>query len=257
MLKAFFDSSRDEKYGRCISLAGIVSSEAIWPEFEKQWMAVLESYGLEEFHMTDAMAIPPQGEFKGWTERRIKSVLNDLVNTVAKFAGRESLPKGKEFLLKACTVKMEDYFKVKAENIYLRRPEAICVNSCCGTGLPPDPANPGAEYQSVIFYFDHNEPYLRHIKNNWDRGKKYRVGWPSQVKDILPISATNVPALQAVDILAWTANHFHMGDDRARSLFFIIPLSGGIHDFYDYETIKKEYGNDKKGTDPYAYKARP
>ena len=199
MLWAYFDGSADERRELFITLGGIVSSEAIWPEFEKEWTAVLT----------------------------------------------------------ACTISMRDYLRVKEENVFLRRPEAICVNSCCGSGLPPDPANPGAEYQTVIFYFDDNEPFLRQTKPVWEKGRKYRVGWPSQIDQMLSVFNRRVPALQAVDIIAWIANQSHMGDDRARALFPIIPLHGGMADFYDYERIKKEYGNDTERTDPFAYKALP
>jgi hypothetical protein len=63
MLKAYFDSSKDDQY---ISLAGIVSSEANWPGFEKHWLSVLKSYSLREFHMSAAMA--KRGHFIGWTK---------------------------------------------------------------------------------------------------------------------------------------------------------------------------------------------
>src|SRR5262249_13982608 len=134
-----------------ISLAGLVSSEANWPEFEKQWRSVLQSYPLREFHMSAAMNRRKQ--FANWTDEALNKITTDLLNVLLKFPGPE-------FILKSCTVKMEDYRKVKKENIYLRRAEAICVNFCCGTGLPPDKSDPDSQYPKVIFHFDRNELYL-------------------------------------------------------------------------------------------------
>jgi hypothetical protein len=54
VIKAYLDGS-GSIYDQYISLAGIVSSEANWPEFENHWMSVLKSYSLREFHMSAAM----------------------------------------------------------------------------------------------------------------------------------------------------------------------------------------------------------
>jgi Protein of unknown function (DUF3800) len=243
VLKAYFDSSGN-KEDQYMSLAGIVSSEANWPEFEKRWMAVLKSYSLREFHMSAAMA--KRGQFAEWTDEAVKKITNDLVNVLGRFPGPE-------FILKSCTVKMEDYRRAKAENIHLRRPEAMCVNFCCGTGLPPDKSDPDSLYHKVGFYFDRNEPYLRTICSNWQKRRRHS-GWPRQIHSIQSVTAGNYPALQAADVVAWIANGFHKGDTRAKPLFIIIPLSGGMHEFYDYERIKSDYGNDRTGVDPYAYK---
>jgi hypothetical protein len=240
MLKAYFDSSGDQNY---ISLGGMVSSEANWPEFEKHWVFVLRSHSIHEFHMSVAMA--KRGQFLGWTDEAVEKITKDLVNVLGRFIGPE-------FIIKTCTVKMEDYRRVKAENIHLRRPEAICVNFCCGTGLPPDKSDPDSPYQKVVFYFDHNEPYLRTLYSNWQNRRK-NPGWPRQIQNIESVTS-KVPALQAADVVAWIANAFYKGDTRAEGLFPIIPLSGGIYAFYDYETIKRDYGDDKPGADPYADK---
>jgi hypothetical protein len=84
MLKAYFDSSGDQNY---ISLGGMVSSEANWPEFEKHWVFVLRSHSIHEFHMSVAMA--KRGQFLGWTDEAVEKITKDLVNVLGRFIGPE------------------------------------------------------------------------------------------------------------------------------------------------------------------------
>ena len=244
-----------------MTLACIVSSEAIWPDFEQAWSSVLANapHPLKAFHMAPAMSRKRHPFNKDWTKDEVDALVRQLTKTIDSFAAKHW---GMEFVVKTVTIDLREYRKYKLENVHLRTPEAICVNFCCGTALPQDNANPGAEYQDVLFYFDRAEKFLRTIRSNWIRGKKHLRkepepsggGWPTQVKDILPVNADNVPALQAADVVAWITNGFYKGDDRARPLFQRL-FPGRMRKFYDYETIKKEYAGDTKGTDPWAHKA--
>jgi hypothetical protein len=238
MLKAYLDSSgkRRDQY---ITLVAIVASEANWPEFENHWISVLKSYSRREFHMTEH-------QFKRWSDE--PSIVKDMLNVLGKFPGPE-------FLIKSCTVEMKGYQTAKKENPHLRRAEAICVNFCCGTGLPPDKTDPDSPYPKVELYFDRNEPYLDTLYSNWLKRRKHQ-GWPSQIQQIKSVKACDCPGVQAADLVAWIWNAFHRDDSIARCFFPIfLDLLGGMHKFYDYELIKRDYGNDKPGADPLAYKA--
>jgi hypothetical protein len=244
VLWGYFDGSKDEVRGRCITLAGIVSSEAIWPEFEKKWMAALQSYGVSAFHMADAMAHPKRGDFTTWSEEHVaacvQALLEVLLGIVMDFVGRE-------FVIKACTVNLVGYQKAKAEIADLRSAPALCVDYCCGTALPDKYGRPGGEHSRVIFYFDHEEPFLHTIDRVWRKGRKSRSGWPTQIEQVLAVIAEKVPALQAADVLAWIVNGHYKGDTRARALFQSIKLfsllSHAMYRYYDYEQILRQYGN--------------
>jgi hypothetical protein len=177
----------------------------------------------------------------------VNKITKDLLNVMGHFTGPE-------FILKACTVKTEDYQRVKLENIHLRRAAAICVNFCCGTPLPPETSDPDLQYPQVGFYFDRNEPYLDTLYSSWVRHRK-RPKWGRQIQEIRAVNAGDCPGIQAADVVAWLSNGFHSGDTRATPLFPIfLALSGGMHKFYDYESIKGDYGNDRRGVDPLSRK---
>ena len=113
----------------------------------------------------------------------------------------------------------------------------------------------------VEFYFDRNEPYLDTLYSNWAKRRKRRAlhsecGWPLQIQEIKFVKADDFPGIQAADLVAWIWNAFYKDDTIAKSLFpMFLDLLGGMHKFYDYELIKRDFGNDKLGTDPLGYKA--
>jgi hypothetical protein len=239
VLWGYFDYSKDEVSKRCITLAGIVSSEAIWPEFEKKWVEVLRLYGVSAFHAADAFA--REEEFVGWTDEQVMQCVWALYRVIGEAAGRQ-------FVIKACTVKLDDYRKAKAGIPTLREEQALCVDYCCGTALPdPDEhERPGGAHSRVIFYFDQNERFRHYIKRVWDKERKSRSGWTTQVKDILEVSAQGIPALQAADVIAWIINGYYKGDTRAKALFSsvkVLSLNYALFRYYDYEQIQRQYGN--------------
>jgi hypothetical protein len=237
VLWGYFDYSKDEVGKNFITLAGIVSSEALWPEFEEKWAAVLRSYGVSAFHAADAFA--REEKFTGWTDEQVMQCVWALYGVIWEAAGRQ-------FVIKACTVKLDDYRKAKAEIPTLREEQALCVDYCCGTGLPDEHGSPGGAHSRVIFYFDQNERFRHYIKRVWDKERKSRSGWTTQVKDILEVSAQDIPALQAADVIAWIMNGHYKGDTRATVLFpavTVLSLRHALFRYYDYEQIQRQYRN--------------
>lgn len=77
MLKAYFDASgKNDPATRILTLGGLVASEAVWPDFEKEWQAVLGLYCLDSFHMMDAIA--SQRDFKGWPTQKVDALVAQL-----------------------------------------------------------------------------------------------------------------------------------------------------------------------------------
>lgn len=66
-VKSYFDGS--EIPGKALTLAAIGADEATWREMEARWEELRKARGNPRFvHMTDLMALPPQGIYKGWSE---------------------------------------------------------------------------------------------------------------------------------------------------------------------------------------------
>ena len=238
MLKAYFDKSADEREQYFLTLGGIVASGLLWDEFQKQWLAILEEYGIDFFHMAPAMANPPGRPFKGRNTEEMRALAKRLLNLMGQF-------KGPEFLIKSCTINLLDYERAKRENPKLRTKEAICVNFCCGSGLPLDAERPDAEHQEVELYFDVGEKFKDRIDRVWQRLKKRKnhPGWVDQIFSIGTVSSEDVSGLQAADIVAWTVRGHYCGHEHASAFYLFLTVMGGLHGFYDYERIKTEYAN--------------
>jgi hypothetical protein len=53
MLSAYFDESGTHGGSAAVAIAGYMATCEAWVEFEARWLAILSSFGLENFHMTD------------------------------------------------------------------------------------------------------------------------------------------------------------------------------------------------------------
>ena len=237
MLKAYFDGSgKNDLATKQLTLGGLVASHIIWTDFEKGWREVLKSHSSNVFHTTDAMAL--RGDFKSWTNSKVDGLIKDLLNMAASFWGRN-------MYVKTCTIDLDDYRKLKTRIPDLRTPEEICVNFCCGSGLPPDDANPNAEFQEVEFYFDVGEQFRKNIQRSWDRLRARKTpGWSAQVKAIDTAVASETPALQAADLVAWIAAAQHRKIERAKPYYYALHLVlTGMHPFYHYQKLMSDYPN--------------
>lgn len=233
MIKAYFDGSRYDGPGiKLLSLGGVVASESVWSDFNQKWCIELKKYGLTSFHMTDAMA--RRGNFHGWERENIDNLLRTLTNIVFGFFERH-------LRVKSCTINLDDHQKAKALVPRLKEPEAICVDFCCGTPVPPEEdAPPNQLYSDIVYYFDQNERFLKFIDRAWRRRRRRRRGgWPQQVQRITKASTGEEPGLQAADLIAWSTNATYREVERAYPYFWLNVFMG-IHAFFDYEQILQE-----------------
>jgi hypothetical protein len=79
---AYFDASGEPAGYPVLTIGGAVAPVKKWERFERKWLSILRSEGIEEFHATDFAA--SRGEFKGWkgdTKRR-SHFLGDLGKTI-------------------------------------------------------------------------------------------------------------------------------------------------------------------------------
>lgn len=239
VLKAYFDGSgkSHNKNETILTLAGLVSSDAAWPDFEREWRQMLGWYGLKAFHATDAMS--DSRAFRGWGEEKVKTLVRQLLTIISKFYGRK-------VYFKSCTIKLADYRRAKQEIPNLYKAEVMCVDFCVGTGLPPDDSDPGKEFSDVSLYFDMNEDFLKTIYPIWSkmRKRKREFTWAHQVKVILPVPSEEIPGIQAADLLAWIVAGHYRKNEKAENFYpYTKDILIGMHRVYDYKAILRDYGD--------------
>ena len=83
-LTGYFDASGAPDQGTVLVVAGFISFESRWSEFEKRWNLALNDAGLTGFHMNEL--INRNAEFAGWkpgTRRRFLHKLTQIVSDTA------------------------------------------------------------------------------------------------------------------------------------------------------------------------------
>jgi hypothetical protein len=83
---AYLDASGNKDH-RAMAVAGFIAPEARWPDFNREWVAVLSEFGVTALHMKDFTS--SQREFAGWDKdeakrqsfvSRVTSVMNDFTD---------------------------------------------------------------------------------------------------------------------------------------------------------------------------------
>jgi hypothetical protein len=214
---------------KLLCLGGVIGPATVMDEFSKRWRATLNEHGVETFHMSDVMA--GRGNFDGWHRKRTDELLKALANVFGNFYQRH-------LRVKSCIIDLDAYDRAKTLFATLKNPEAICVDFCCGSAVPPDESvQADQQYSSIIFCFDQNEEFLKFIYSAWQRRRKaHRGGWPEQVKDIVKGNSAYEPGLQAADLIAWSTNSAYRGIERSYPYAFLNILMG-MHKFFDYDNI--------------------
>lgn len=151
VLTGYFDASGAPDQGTILVVAGFISFESRWLEFERRWNAALRDAGIGCFHMSEL--INRKGEFARWQQRARERLLNRLgqivVDTVVRNFG--------------CIIVLDDWNKVNqeyklAENDF--QPYALAGWSCadrvidwCKDHLYPTPLlifEQGDKHQSNV-----------------------------------------------------------------------------------------------------------
>lgn len=85
MLKAFFDDSGTHGSSKVLAIGGCVAREEQWVLFERDWAAMLERFGILEYHSADLQAFA--GDFKGWTEEKRRQLVSCAAEIGQKWGG--------------------------------------------------------------------------------------------------------------------------------------------------------------------------
>ena len=88
---------------------------------------------------------------------------------------------------------------------------------------------------------------MKRIDRVWRKERKrQKTGWPRQIKQIQSVindDITPVPAIQAVDLVAWLMNASHCGNPREQYESAWIRMLSQHVAFFDYDRIKECYPN--------------
>lgn len=84
MFKAYFDRSELTEPAPVLAVTGYLSSDENWASFEPEWRQVLDSFGIEMFHMTELEC--RLRAFKDWPNDTRVDFLTRLIDLVAHHA---------------------------------------------------------------------------------------------------------------------------------------------------------------------------
>jgi hypothetical protein len=253
VLKSYFDGSGSQKptaHRNAVTLAGYVAYDATWADFEDGWWKILRTQTPSPAYMHMQEAMQGKKEFskiKGWDATKVASLLQRLIAFMddAKWYDR--------IYSVSCTVDTDDHERAKREGYPVGPVHRICCNLCAGRAfnwqtevlakLPPDKI---AVVESAEFFFDQNEPFIRHFTTLWNesrRRKRDRPLWWDLVSGVGPLDMRKHPPLQAADMLAWATNRRNGHGDHValcRGIMHAIDCSEWT---LDYEKLIKPHSS--------------
>ena len=231
MIKGYYDGSKDEKGTDFLTLGGISASDSTWPRIETAWGGVLAERGLDGWHSSDRRARMERNAFAG--------AAHALFDAIGKFREAPTFSY-------AVTVVLADHRRAIAEGVPLLTPEAICINWAFSHLVVP-----AKEDLPIVLYFDQGERFMHLIRRIWEKargGRRQGRGWPWDVSQIERLDSRDVYALQAADLIAWSANrHERMrlardeGDpgrvEAAEMTMISFFAARHLSKVYDYEAL--------------------
>jgi hypothetical protein len=200
--RAYFDGSKIKS--RFVTLAGLAADETTWGEIEGAWEEVRKTRGNPRcIHMTDLMAL--EKDFKDWTGPDRDHLVDGLLNVFLAFQKNQRI---RSF---ASSVDLVAHAKWKPKR-NLPLPARMCARTAFPLMTDWYGKLPDLLLGAMEVYFDRNEPFMRHIHQDWT-SKKLRSRFPGWeiVKYIGPAVVENTPALQMADVIAWGRNRLHSG----------------------------------------------
>jgi hypothetical protein len=104
VVTGYFDASGAPDQGTVLVVAGFISFESRWLEFEHRWNAALRDAGITCFHMGEL--INRKGEFVRWKQRKRERFLSKLIQIVIDTVVQNF----------GCIVVLDDWNKVNQEH---------------------------------------------------------------------------------------------------------------------------------------------
>lgn len=247
-IQAYYDGSgkTNDPNAQYLTLAGYAGTPNAWRQFEECWSHVLERWGCQYLHMSEAHSL--HKEFvaaKGWTGSRVTSLLADLFNECLSPICWDNF-KG-EFYGASCTVNLADYRKACADMPSLKEPKAICVDFVVTIAMRALPENlklPFGKEGTVELFFDKGESFMNKVDRIWRSKPNNKLKGPLQlVSGIWHADMRDVIGLQAADFLSWHTNRYYThgmneGTGSFSGLIRALSTPMFVERYYDYEELK-------------------
>lgn len=209
MFTIYIDDSGSSPEQKVVVASGIIFPTRQLPAFEKAWNGLLQTEGITEFHTSVCRAHNPHSEFAGWDDARVKRVFAH----VRRLTFKHSV---KAFCI---AIYKKDYSEVMPEDMRARVGSYYTWATSSVLGLAHDWAK------------ERNVP-MEYVFDTADKLVKREIDDAMEcIEEIFPgnfmghylfRNRKDMPALQAVDLFAWTC--FQKGE-QARVGKTIDPLA--------------------------------
>ncbi len=203
-LTGYFDASGSPKEGTILTVAGFISFETRWLQFEEAWTPALEKEHVTCFHMHEF--IKGKNEFEGWKQTRRERFITALGKIVA----------ANVVLSSASTIVLEDWNEANRQYKlveYDYHPYVIASWSCVDHML--DWAKDHL-YAPPLFIFEHGDKHQLEMKRCIE--KDFGLLVDTRIKRPQKNKPNEVPViqLQSADFAAWqllnTMREHHVGN---------------------------------------------
>ncbi len=119
-ITGYFDESYSQKYPHIYTVAGYISTDEKWIEFNKEWQAVLDRERLPPFSMKDFVN-GRNKNYKDWARKKKDSLLAELLSILDKTYLRGF----------STSIILDDYKSLTDDDRYkFGKPHALAFNKC-------------------------------------------------------------------------------------------------------------------------------
>ena len=186
MLHAYLDESGDHDRPY-VCICGGIADRTAWERFEAEWDEVLTTYQVQQLHMAQLMARDPKEEYRGWSDKKRRCFLSDLMPILLR-------------TVRLCIGSYESVSEYEIANGALDKPYRNCLITCLDCAAKY--AQQVGLHEKVEMFFARNQQHDRWVRNIFpeiaDVGGMYdRLAGDSYKRPI------EVPSLQAADLIAW------------------------------------------------------
>jgi hypothetical protein len=245
VIKSYLDKSGQEDQ-ELFTIRAVAASDDVWSEIETDWNLILQKNNppAAYMHMVEAIPLRRGSAFcpsKGWNDNHVFGLINLLLSYLSTPAPKDRY----RYCHFSCSLKMNDYRKLRAETYQLDSPADIIVSACVRQiSTWYFEHYQGLDYEAH-YYFDQGEPFEEIIKAKWNRAQlvenpKYQWGHITHIGSAV---MRKTPGLQIADMIAWATNR-HEVKIPQRYDNFIIGLRHLLPSFWtviDEQQLRKHY----------------
>jgi hypothetical protein len=211
----FFDGGGTNTGCPIMVLSAVGGSDDALRAFDQGWKDALQELGIRTWHSTDYFR----------TRNRVAKPKAPiaLANVIGQLTCQEF----------NCVSFAAD--KAAVEALRIQFPDVVptvdrMLLDLCFAGLRAAKADTG-EPGRIRVLFDRGEPFIRHLKSSWQRGRTElrrarEGGWPLQIREMEPARSEDHSGLQAADLLSWVIRcRYEYGDKLVDPKIFMMMFA--------------------------------